>query len=127
MLSLNTYRWQMPLLRHRLLSRRWTRGDSPIAPVIADAGYGGIVDDRLVVHIVDDSDIYVVHCAVIKKASILPISTFIAHAEIAESVNDSAVKTNFRTPKPLVENEDITAPTPPTGGPEETDFRCQHP
>src|SRR3982074_3306510 len=99
MLSLNRHRRQMSRARCRFLPRRWTPIDPTVAPVIADAVYRGVVDHRRVVNIVNDGNVHVIHRTVVKEASVLPTSTFIAFTEITESVNDSAIKTDLRPPE----------------------------
>src|ERR1700674_1508061 len=127
MLSLNSYRRDMPLMRRSLLLRRRTRVDPAIAPVVADVVIVGIVDDGRVVHVVNDSLVHVVHGAVVEKLPVIPTSAFVAFSKVTEAITDPAVETNLWTPVALIKNKTLAAPTPIPRSPQESDFRRHHP
>src|SRR5258708_17276399 len=127
MLSLRSHRRQMSSAPCLFVSRRRARIDPTVATVEAHAIFDAIVDHCRVVHVVDIGHVHIGHGTVVKEVSIVPTSAFETLTEVTKSVIDPAIKTNFRAPEPFVENERLTAPTPPARGPEKTDFRSEHP
>src|SRR3984885_5964608 len=123
MLSLSRHWGHMSLTGRRLFLRCGARLDPSVAPVVAYAVDRRVVDDRRVVNVVDVGDVHIRHCAVIKEMSIVPTSAGKTHAEVTESIIDSAVATHLRTPATLVEDKRTTTPAPPPWGPEEADLR----
>jgi len=118
----------VPLMRRRLFSTCGMLINATIAAVIADARYvRSVVYYCRVVDIVDDSFVYVVHRAIVKKASVVPTPTFIAMAEVTEAITDPAIETYMWTPVTFIENKAIAAPTPVARGPQQADFRSQDP
>jgi len=81
---------------HFLFMRR-SGVNSAVAAVVADAIYGDIVDDGLVVD-VNVGDGHVVHGAVVVEVAISPIATLIAGAKIAEAVIHSTIEADVRSP-----------------------------
>src|SRR5580693_4742965 len=126
MFALCSHGRDMPLMFRRLFLRRWTRVDPSIPSVVAHSvNRGGI--DRSVVDVVDIGDVYIHHGAVIEEMSVVPAPPCEPRAEIPESIIDPAVKPYGRSPITLVEDKCFTSPTPPAGGPQETNFGSQHP
>src|ERR1700676_350342 len=121
MLSLNRDRRGMSLMRRRFLLRRWTRFDATIAAVVTDVGLV-VIDYGRVVHVVNDSLVYIVHGAVVEKAVVIPTPAFVAFSKITETIIDPAVEANHRTPISFIENKPFAAPTPIRWSPQETDF-----
>src|SRR3981189_778822 len=72
--------------------------DPSVAAVIADTRMTIIVNHRRVVCVVVHRHVYVVHRPVVIKMIVFPTPAFIAVAEVAESIVDSAVETNYRAP-----------------------------
>src|ERR1700735_3457666 len=64
------------------------------------------------VHIVDNGNVHVCYRAIIEEVTAVPAPPFITVAEISESIADSAVETDGRSPVTCVENECAAAPTP---------------
>src|SRR5580658_5629997 len=117
----------MSLLGRCLLFGSWTRFDPSVAAVITHAIYRRVVHHGRVVNIVNVRHIHIRHRLVVEEVTIVPTSAGEAHAEITESIINPAIETDLRAPEPLVENERLTAPAPPSRGPEEADFRRHHP
>src|SRR5580700_10476430 len=118
----------MLLTQCSLLDRSWPRGYSARATVIADAVHGDIIDDGAVdVSVVNDGGVYVGHCGVIGKRSMIPISAHVAHADIAKSIVDPAVEANVRTPVSGVPEIRSAAPAPITRRPKEAHSRRYYP
>ena len=96
------------------------------AAVIADI-VDGLVRHVFVINIADVHDVDIGHRAVVEVVSSVPAPADEARAEIAETVNDSAVESNMRTPVALVEDEKTIAPTPVGRSPEVASFGSQYP
>src|SRR5580704_9730159 len=116
----------MTLVLSGLLLRGWPGRDSSVATVVADAG-DAAVDDRCVVNVVNDGDVYIRHRAIVKEMSIVPASTFKPVSEVAEPIVDAAVKANVRAPKTIVKNKGAVIPSPIGRSPQVTGFWRQHP
>src|SRR5580704_3146284 len=127
MLLLNSYRRQVSFMFSLHLFRPGALIDATRAAVIADPVRGVVVDYRRVVNIMNVGDIHVVDGAIVEKVPAVPSSTFIAVAEVAESVIDSAIESDLRAPIAFMENECFAAPAPPARSPKETNFGRQHP
>lgn len=95
--------------------------NSAIAAVVADAGFVAI-DDGRVVDVVNLGDVHVVHGTVVIKVIVIPAAAFIAVAEIAKSITDSAIPPNVRAPVSFMEEKGTVLPAPVAGRPEEADF-----
>src|SRR4029077_3079123 len=72
-------------------------------------------------------DVDVGHRAIVEVVSSVPAPADEAGAEIAETVNDSAVEPDMRAPVALMEDEYTIDPTPVGRSPEVANFRSQHP
>src|ERR1700722_8830532 len=59
---------------------------------------------------------------VVEEMSALPTTAVKAGTEVAEAVVNTAIKSYDRAPISRIKNESGTAPAPPAGSPEETDF-----
>src|SRR5579863_23883 len=114
MLSLSSYGRYMPLVFRRLFFGCGPDFDSTVSSVVTHPVHRSVVDHRGVVNIVNVRDIHVVHGTVVEELTASPFATFIAMAEIAESVVDAAVESDVRTPIADMENECRAAPTPPS-------------
>lgn len=91
------YWWDVPIVFRRLLLRRWTHVDASVS-VVTYSIYGGVVDHRRVVNVVDVGDVHIRHDTVIEEVSIVPASAGKAQAEITESIIDPTLKTYLRPP-----------------------------
>lgn len=78
---------------------------------------GGVVEDRLVVGVVNDRDVYSIHGGVVVEAPTVPISTLITGANISEAVVDAAVEADFWPPVAGMPNTYVIFPAPITGRP----------
>src|ERR1019366_2404102 len=120
--------WRPVLLVCRGLFRCGRVGvNSPIAAVIADMVYRGVVDNGFVVNIVNVRDVHVIHRAVVVEGSVVPISAFIAETTIAEAVVDATVEADMRTPVAFIPGVGVAAPSPITRSPEEANFGSHRP
>src|SRR5579863_1623665 len=126
-LSLRCGRRSMPLARRRFLSRCGAGGQTPAAPVVADAIDGRVVDDGLVVHIGDLHIADIGYRAVVAENSIVPASAFESGSGVAETVVDAAVEADLRSPVAFIPHESSAAPTPVAGGPKQADSGCHDP
>src|SRR6266849_2375870 len=128
MLSLSGYRRDMSLTFRGFLFTGRTHIDPTVAAVVADAvHYGGVVNNRRVVNVVDVGDVYIVHRAVVEKPAAVPTPAFVAVSKVAVTVVDPAVEADTRTPIAFMENKSVAAPTPIGWSPEKTRFWRQHP
>src|SRR5258708_33782952 len=127
MLSLSRHRWKMSLVRDSQFFGRGARVDSAFAAIVANAvdrnirGCGGFVN------VVNDGDIHVVDYHVVIEMPVLPMTSFVPSAEVAEAVNDASIETHFRGPKSIVKNETGVDPSPIRWGPQQADLRGQQP
>lgn len=115
------------MLSLKLLRTR-ADGNAAIAAVVADTVVV-VVDDGYVV-LVDVSDVgaaEVADAGVVEEAVAAPFATFITCSEVAESVVDSAIEPDMRTPVTVMEVVEATLPAPERRGPEETALRRQDP
>src|SRR5713101_1955781 len=126
-LRLNWYGGNVPGVGGGLLFGPRALVDAAVSAVVADAGDVGVIDHRRVVHVVNDGDVDVVHGTIVEKASAVPTATFIAVAEVAVPIVDSAIETHDRSPEAFIEDESAASPTPISWSPQETDFGSQHP
>src|ERR1039457_2192678 len=110
-----------------LILRRWTRVDSALASVEADAVHCSTVDHRCVVNVVNIGDADIAHGTVVIKLSALPTSTLITLTKVSVAITDPAIETYLRAPVAIIENVSVAAPTPISRGPEQTDFGSHYP
>jgi hypothetical protein len=83
------------------------------AAVKADAGDIRVVDDYCLVIDVGDVDAAkIVDRSIVGEDAVIPISALVAYAAIAETIIDTAVKTDVRTPITGVPNIKSISPTP---------------
>lgn len=85
--------------------------------------HDGVVDIR----IVNDGDVYIVHCSVVVEVAAVPTAAVIATAGVAEAVVNSAVEANSRSP--IAGNKDIASvfPSPVARRPKESRIGSLHP
>src|SRR5882724_6998404 len=95
----------VPLTLRADFPRCWTGSHSSRATVEADPVCRSAVDDGRVVSVAHDCDVYVGHRAVVVVGAVSPVAAEEADAGIAETVIDSAVVTDFRSP--VAGNPDI--------------------
>src|SRR5215469_13623326 len=96
--------------------------------VVTDAGdVRVVVDDRRVIGVVNDVDVYVGHGAVVVVIPAAPVTSEEADACVAEAVVNSAVEADGRAPVASVPHVEAFVPTPIAWGPEEAGFRRNHP
>jgi len=98
----------------------WARVDAAMATVIADVG--GVHDDCLLIDVPDDVDVHIVHAGVIEKVAASPVTASVAGADVTETVVNSAVEADLRTPISSIPKVGAVGPTPVAGRPEQT--RC---
>src|SRR5215472_11537694 len=109
------------------LLRCWTSRCATRATVEAHAVHGRVVDDGCVVGVAHDGDVNVGHRAVVVVSASLPVTAEEAGTGVAESVVDSAIEANFRSPVAAVPNVEAVIPVPISRSPEQTDFRRKDP
>src|SRR6266567_1436089 len=127
MLPLIGYGRKVPGVGRGLLFGPGALVDAAVSAVIADPGHVALINHGRVVHVVNDGDVHIVHGAVVEKAIAVPTPAFIAAAEIAVAIVDSAIEANYRSPEAFIKDESAAAPGPVCRSPQEPDFRGQHP
>jgi hypothetical protein len=119
----------LPLRRHRrdvvstgvgLLPGCGARVDAATSSVVADTI--DTINDRLLVDVVDDGDVYIVDSTVIEELSATPVTAFVAGTDVAEAVVDSTVEADVWTPISGIPDIKPVRPTPIAWRPEEADF-----
>src|SRR5258706_4118387 len=125
MLPLRCNRRHAPLARIGLLPVRGARVDAASSTVVSDTI--DRIDNQLLIHVVDDRDVYVVDSRVIAELSAAPVTAFVAAAEVAETVVESTVEADVWTPISGIPDIEAVRPTPITWRPEEADFGRCHP
>jgi hypothetical protein len=111
----------------RAFSPSRTRLNPAITTVVTDAVEGGVIDDHgLVVNIRDISYVYVGDTAVIVEFVPTPLATVKTFPGVAESVINSAIKSDMRTPVSEMKDVEPFVPFPPSGSPEHA-HRGEHP
>src|SRR2546430_1866640 len=118
--------FKVPLAHRYFFKMARARIDSAVTSVVGDTVYGEFVDDRLVVD-VNVGDIHVVHRAVVEEVTVSPISALVATAKVAKPVINAAVESDVRSPITCVPNISALAPSPITGGPQQSRLRSHHP
>jgi hypothetical protein len=121
MLSLHRHRRDVPLARNSLLPGSGLRLHASISSVVADTIHG--IDNRPLVDVVDDSDVYVVDARVIEELAVIPVTAFVADSDVAVTVVDSSVEADVRTPISDIPEIRAVRPTPISRRPEKADFR----
>src|SRR5215469_4161932 len=86
-----------------------------------------VVDHGCVVGVAHDGDVDVGHRAVVVVSATLPVTAEEAGAGVAESVVDSAIEANFRSPVAVVPNVEAVIPVPEARSPEQANFRRKDP
>jgi len=97
MLSLEGSRFKVAFVGPPFLLTRRTSVESTVPPVVADPIHGDIINDSLVVD-VNIRDSNVVHTPVVIEVPTSPISAIVAGTEVAESIVDSTIKADVRSP-----------------------------
>ena len=115
---------EMLIMCCSFLFRSWTGSDSTFSAVVADSIYvGSVVDDGCVVDIVNVGNVHIRHRAVVEKVSAVPASTYETVPEVSETVVNTAIETDMRTPIAVIENKRAVGPTPIRRSPEKSNFR----
>ena len=125
MLGLHRQTPLVALMRRHLFLPGWTRLDPARSAVVADVSRV-IHDHGPVINIPDIGDADVGDRAVVIEISPAPFAPDESHAGVAESVIDSAIKSDVRTPVSRVPAVVSVAPSPVAGGPKHADWR-HHP
>src|ERR1700728_2448568 len=102
-------------------SGRRTCSKSATAAVVAHAIHIAIVHHRSVVHVVNARAVNVVHRAVVKEMTAVPVAALIAEAAITEAVVNAAVTADVWSPETGVPEISSAAPAPITGSPQKSD------
>src|SRR5579862_1911634 len=121
----------MSHLHRRFFVRCGPVGNAAIPTVVADARHR-VIDDRRVVHVVDNRDVYVVGRLVVEETPVIPTTAFIPMAAVSVSIGDATIEPDALTPVTLVEHVRIATPRPIPGGPQiprlrRLDPRAGHP
>src|SRR5580658_9602715 len=105
------YRADVPIASGGFFFTRCARVDSAVA-VVADVGIISY-DDSGVIDIVDHVHVDVIDGGVVEEMAAIPASTFVAVAEVAEAIINSAVEAYGWTPEASGECEAAPVPAPP--------------
>jgi hypothetical protein len=76
-----------------------------------------MVDNRFVVHVVNDPRIDVIDRAIVVKRAAVPIAAGIADTGVAKTVVDPSIKSYTQSPKSFLPQINTIAPTPVAGCP----------
>src|SRR5204863_9508942 len=112
MLSQIGHRRNMPLTRLSLFLRPRTLIDPAAPTVVTDPRHIALVHHVCVVHVVNHSDVHVVHRAIVEKLPTLPTPTFISVAEVSIAIVNATIKSHHRPPETFVKHESAAAPGP---------------
>jgi hypothetical protein len=81
------------------LNFRWPRPYAyPARPVVAHT-VPAVVLDSLLVHVMNHSDVHVVHCAIVCKTFSIPTTAFIPISGVPVAVVDTAVVADMKAPE----------------------------
>jgi hypothetical protein len=58
--------------------------------------------NRMAIHVVNHSDVYIVHSPVVVEMPGIPVASLVARAPVTEPVIDASVEADVRTPISLV-------------------------
>ena len=109
----------MALMRGRFFLGSGTRINAARATVIADDS--GVEHDGSVVNVSDVCHAHVGDVAVVVERSAAPLTANKSHPGIAESVVDSAIEADVRSPVSWMPRVGTSTPTPISGCPEHAD------
>src|SRR5207249_1831403 len=109
---------KVTLVHESFICMRWTPVDSAWATVVRHSIHRHIINDCPVVNVnVGDSD--VIDGAVVIEVPAMPITAFVAFAEVTVAIIDPAVESNVRTPISCMPKVRAAIPAPVTGSPEQ--------
>src|SRR5271154_2077328 len=108
----------MAFMGESYLFDRGSRTNPPSTAIEADMA--GIGNNRLLINIVNDTNVHVVYAAVIEELIALPVTARISRADVAESIIDSTVEANFGPPVARIPDIKAVRPAPVSRRPEET-------
>src|ERR1700733_243019 len=116
----------MPLMSKRFFLRRWTLSYAATAAVETHAA---VVFNRdpFVVDVVNLRHVYIVDCRVVVEMIVVPTSSVVTMAEIAEAIVNSAVEPDPQAPIAFIEDVSSVAPTPVRRRAQIPHFGRQHP
>ena len=126
LLVLSLHRRNVPVVGHPLFLGRRTCDDPTFTAVVTDVTYIPLIDIGHV-NVVNVLAVYVVDRAVVIPPIVVPATTFVAAAEVAIPIIDSAVITYLRRPVARVEGVSVIAPSPIRRSPEESGLGRQYP
>jgi hypothetical protein len=121
----------MPLANRCLLLNSRSGIDAMRATIIADSviDNGCIMhDDRIVdIYIMNNRAIHIDHCSIIPERISLPSAAIESGSIITISIIYAAVKTNMRSPVPMMETVVTTGIAPVSGSPQKTRLGRKNP
>jgi hypothetical protein len=120
MLPLRRYGRDVALLGEGLLPCSGLCPNTATSSVVADTI--DRINDRPLVDVVDNGDVYIVYSTVIEELSSTPVTAFVADSDVSVTVIDSTVEANVWTPISDIPDIETIRPTPISGRPEEADL-----
>jgi hypothetical protein len=100
MLPLGRCRRNVAFVGKSFLRGRGACSNAAAAAIKADVG--STLNHRFLVNIVDDIDVHMVYAGVVEKLVAGPIAAGVAITDVAVAIVNSAIKTDFGTPVPIV-------------------------
>src|SRR5215469_10270745 len=117
----------MLLTRRRYLLGGRLRSRAAGSAVEAYIRHRRAVDHCLIVDVCNIDATEIVDGLIVVEDAVLPITTLVADASIAEAVVDAAIETDVRTPIAGMQHVDAIAPPPIGRRPQQADSGWQHP
>jgi hypothetical protein len=108
-LDLRLHRRVALLMQHCNLRRAWLYLDAAAPAIEADAIHYPVVDHLIVdvniarVHIMDDVDIYAIHCRVVPEVVMVPIAAIVSISGVSKPVVNAAVEPDVQSPESVME------------------------
>ncbi len=125
MLNLRRNRSYALLVKYCQFRRRRPSVEPTASTVVADSAV--VVVNSVVIDIVNNVDIHVVNGAVVVEHTSVPISSLITAAHVTESVIDSAIEADVRTPVSVMPAIGPANERPIRRRPERADIGSNHP
>ena len=116
-----------PLARSRGFRSGWPCPGSACSTVIAYAIARSAIDYIRSVYVSNHRFIHIIHGAVVKERTVVPISSGVADTDIAETIVDATIKSDLRAPVACMPDINTVAPTPISRGPKRSNERRKHP
>src|SRR5580704_1885137 len=101
--------------------------DAAATAVEADAIHFAVVGHCAVIDVVNVVNVDVADAAIVEKVTAAPVAAFEAETAVTETVINSAIEADVRTPVTGVPEISAVAPAPITGSPEKSDARRDDP